>query len=168
VERALLTLEPIEQAVVTCRRSSQTEELTAHLTLKSPMQTASTAQIRELLAKVLPAYMIPTRIHFLSVLPLTENGKVDRAGLRENAPITPPYTEQISAIFKEVLRLQHVDVLEHFLDLGGNSLLAGQIVNRISDYFHMQLSIADVFANATILQLSALLARQCPSQPATH
>jgi hybrid polyketide synthase/nonribosomal peptide synthetase FtdB len=46
----------------------------------------SSKQLRRYLAERLPAYMIPTHIVALSALPITTNGKVDRASLQQRAP----------------------------------------------------------------------------------
>ena len=173
VERALLSLTGVDQAAVTHIVSANEGCLHAHLVTRPADGNPDAAALRASLATVLPTYMIPERFHFLERMPLTHNGKVDRARLRELAAAEAPPTDSIHAapadislIWKDVLRLECIAPGEHFLDLGGNSMLAAQIVNRLSEALQVEMTVRDLFENPTITQLSVLLAeragaRQC-------
>lgn len=135
----------------------------------------SASTVRASLATVLPGYMIPERFHFLERMPLTENGKVDRVRLRELATTAVPTSgripgaddirvsrtcgseEDIAAVWKDVLRLERIPPGEHFLDLGGNSALAAQIVNRLAEALQVELTVRDLFESPTLTELSAML-----------
>jgi aryl carrier-like protein len=96
--------------------------------------------LRELLAEEMPEYMIPSAWVRLDALPLSPNGKLDRAALpvpdagqaaKEEyvAPSTP--TEgALTKIFAEVLNLEHVGVTADLLRLGADSIQLFQITAR--------------------------------------
>ncbi|HEX6872761.1 MAG TPA: amino acid adenylation domain-containing protein [Micromonosporaceae bacterium] len=91
---------------------------------------ASEADLKAYLRQLLPEYMVPSRIAWLDVLPVTANGKLDRAALlRPAAPARPTFVaprddrERVMAdIWCQVLGLPRVSVLDNFFALGGNSI----------------------------------------------
>ena len=127
--------------------------------------------IRAELAARLPAYLVPRSIVFMDRLPLTANGKVDRAALPRPAATagdttttrlsaTPPITaaEQLVAGFwSQVLRLDgDVGVDADFFELGGDSLAATRVITRVNDAFGCKLSVGALFEHPTIAGLCAL------------
>ena len=115
---------------------------------------------------------------FRSALPLTPAGKVDRRGLPlpsntrpdiEQEFIAPrtPLEERLAAIWGDVLEINSVGVEDSFFDLGGHSLLAMQIISRIRDTFHEDVSLADLFGHPTIGALAThLMQSDAPLQGA--
>lgn len=98
-------------------------------------------EIRTHLQSSLPRFMVPTNLVRIEQVPLTHNGKVDREQLP--APITEqeslsetslaPRTRNervLAEIWAGALRLQTVGIRDHFIDLGGDSITAIQIVGR--------------------------------------
>ncbi|MET4735318.1 amino acid adenylation domain-containing protein [Thalassospira sp. MBR-102] len=117
----------------------------------------------------LPGYMIPAKWHIVDTIPITANGKVDRKTLLETVRTqssalaldggtdTPPATpaeELVADIFTEVfaspIRNRHAS----FTQLGGHSLMAIRIVNRIADRTGKRISMADFFADPTVAGLA--------------
>jgi acyl carrier protein len=109
--------------------------------------------------------MIPTVFVFLDTLPLTANGKVDRAALpipdtantARDADISVPTTlieKQIANILAQLLGLERVGLDDNFFLLGGHSLLGTQVILRIADTFGVDLTLRILFDAATVRQLS--------------
>jgi hypothetical protein len=134
----------------------------------SPANQATT-NLREFLRSRLPAYMVPSAIVALPALPVTPNGKVDRAALpapghndagQDGARTVAPRNAAeaaLAAIWCDVLGLTHVGVHDDFFQLGGHSLLATQIASRVRDGFGVDLSLRKIFESPTIAGLASVL-----------
>ncbi|MER5968150.1 amino acid adenylation domain-containing protein [Streptomyces sp. NPDC002055] len=124
------------------------------------------AELRVHTASRLPVHMVPSAVVLLDRLPLTANGKLDRAALPAPDPgaaVTAgrvprgPREEQLCAIFAEVLGLAAVGVDDNFFDLGGHSLLAVRLAGRIKESLGADVGIATVFQAPTAAALDATL-----------
>jgi len=114
--------------------------------------------------------MVPTWFVALDQLPLTRNGKVDRArlpaptgptagaGPGSTAPRTP-LERALASIWSEVLGSGPVGVEADFFDLGGSSLLIAQVLARIRAELGVELSWQAVFDAPTIAELGAIVLR---------
>lgn len=120
--------------------------------------------------------MIPTVFVILDALPRTPNGKIDRKALPEphwdRPPLDTPYVaprtpleETLAAIWVEVLGLDQVGIHDHFLELGGHSLQAAQIITQIIHTFRIDLPVRSLFEAPTIAAM-ALLITQYQTQQA--
>ena len=112
--------------------------------------------LRQHLQARLPEYMVPSVLVPLAALPLTPNGKLDRQALpapeRSRAGVETSYvaprtaTEaQLAAIWGDVLKLSQIGVEDSFFELGGESLLATQVVSRVRDLFGIDLPLRALF-----------------------
>jgi acyl carrier protein len=122
-----------------------------------------TAELREHLRARLPDYMVPSQIALLENLPLTANGKVDRARLPRAAEsdrasvFDPPRTREeieIAAIWTRVLGVAKVGRTGNFFELGGHSLLATQVISRLRDAFSVEIPIRRLFESPTVAELA--------------
>ncbi|WP_280329464.1 non-ribosomal peptide synthetase [Nocardia wallacei] len=122
--------------------------------------------LRSAAARTLPAYMVPAAIMVLDRVPLTPVGKVDRRALP--APVfrtraadgRPPETERekaLAAVFADVLRLDAVTADDDFFALGGDSIVAIQLVSRARSA-GLGLTARDVFERRTVAGLAAIAA----------
>ncbi|EID17508.1 linear gramicidin synthetase subunit D [Mycobacterium xenopi RIVM700367] len=133
IQSAISELDGVEQAVVIAREDRPGDKrLVGYVT-----GNAEPARVRAALAQRLPAYMVPTAVVVLDALPLTPNGKLDKRALpapdyaagRYRAP-TDAVEEMLAGIYADVLGVQRVGVDDSFFDLGGDSILAMQVVAR--------------------------------------
>jgi amino acid adenylation domain-containing protein len=126
--------------------------------------------LRAHLAERLPPYLLPSAIVVVDELPLTANGKLDRAALP--APVGPvpvgraprtPVEELVCDLVAEILGLPRVGVDDGFFDLGGHSLLATRLVSRLRTVFEVDLPIAAIFEAPTVAGLVRRLATASPA-----
>ena len=176
VERALLNLELFNETVVVPMKDHRGEQrLVAYLVPKSPTAVTISA-LRRSLSEKLPEYMIPSYFVQLHVLPLATNGKVDRSALPPPALVRPeldtpfvpprnPIEETLAAIWADVLGLDRVGIHDKFLDIGGNSLLATQIISRVFNAFQVQVPLPLFFSAATVAEMTALFDQHAGENP---
>ncbi len=123
-----------------------------------------TVRLREYLNERVPEYMVPSAFVVLEELPLTANGKVDRAKLpapeRSRSELQSEYVEPgseaeelLAGIWSEVLGVERVGVEDNFFELGGHSLLATQVVSRVREVFGVELALRRLFERPTVAAL---------------
>ncbi len=129
------------------------------------IQRTSVAHLRDFLKAKLPEYMIPSSFVFLSAMPLTPNGKIDRQALPKPDHSRPEFLEEFKAphtptedllagIWAEVLKLDQVGIHDDFIELGGHSLLATQIIARLREVFKIELPLQSVFELPSVAKLA--------------
>ncbi len=163
VEAALAAHPDVSRAVVVARvTETGTKQLIGYVSPEAPAAGPGALRLREFVAERLPEYMVPAAVVVLDAFPLTTNGKIDRTALPEpvfasaepgRAPRTPVETV-LARLFAEVLRLESVGVDESFFDLGGDSIVAIQLVAR-ARAAGLALSARDVFRWRTVEALAA-------------
>ncbi|MFI6509984.1 amino acid adenylation domain-containing protein [Streptosporangium sp. NPDC050855] len=155
IEARLLTCPGVGQAAVAVHR----ETLVGYVVGED---APTGEELAARLAAVLPAHMVPALWVSLPGLPLTANGKLDRAALP--APELGPLTrtaprgdaeELVAEIFGEVLGIEGVGAFDDFFALGGHSLLATRAVARIRAAVEVDVPIRTLFARSTVAGLAA-------------
>ncbi|WP_141726227.1 non-ribosomal peptide synthetase, partial [Actinacidiphila rubida] len=118
--------------------------------------------LRKHLVAALPPYMVPAVVVPMEELPLTANGKLDRAALPRpesgavvgaRAPRTPQEAI-LCGLVAEVLGRPQVSPDDDFFALGGHSLLATRLLSRIRSTLGAELTVRSVFQNPTIAELA--------------
>ena len=177
VELALLELPAVRQAVVTAAEVTAGEgRLVAHV-VAAGSAAPTVEALRADLAATLPDYMIPSAFVWVDSLPQTDTGKVDRQALpapgrarpRLVTPFSPPRTpiETVLAdIWANVLLLDQVGIDDEFLALGGNSLLAAQILARVDQRFGLDLPLGELLSAATVAEMALIVAARHGATPA--
>ncbi|MFG2061020.1 non-ribosomal peptide synthetase [Micromonospora sp. NPDC048871] len=124
--------------------------------------------LTEALSRRLPDYMVPARWVELTHLPVGPTGKVDRdylralldADARELEPtpeVDDPVLQQVRVIWREVLGRPGVSPGDNFIDLGGNSILAVQVMSRLQQQLSVEVEAADVLLADSMADLARSL-----------
>ncbi|MDG9922900.1 MULTISPECIES: non-ribosomal peptide synthetase [unclassified Pseudomonas] len=157
IESQLLALDAVQEAAVIARETPTGKQLVGYVVARD--NTDANA-LRAELAKVLPDYMVPAQIIALDKLPLTPAGKLDRAALPEPTWQSQSYeapqsdNERIlAAIWAEVLGVERVGRQDHFFELGGDSIVALQIVSRVRQQ-GLQLAPRELFQFPRLAELA--------------
>ncbi|MFC3510627.1 amino acid adenylation domain-containing protein [Amycolatopsis halotolerans] len=171
IEAALLTHPDVEQAVVV----TVEKRLIAYV-----VPEIDAADVREHLGRVLPQAVVPGAVVGLAELPRLANGKVDRAALpRPDRPESRrPATareETLCRIFGSVLGTTEVGADDGFLDLGGDSISAIQLVTR-AQAAGLGFTLREVFRHGSPAGLAAVarvraeveLGGKAPLTPVMH
>ncbi|GAA3457939.1 non-ribosomal peptide synthetase [Dactylosporangium matsuzakiense] len=132
-------------------------------------------RLRADLAERLPAFLVPTHLVVLERIPLTANGKVDRAALPAPvaagggyvAPRTPA-EDLVAQIWGGVLGVERVGALDDFFALGGHSLLAIAAVARLCAATGRDVPVRALFLTPTVAGLAAELDRYRAEAPVTR
>ncbi|MGH9348640.1 MAG: non-ribosomal peptide synthetase [Vicinamibacterales bacterium] len=166
IESRLREHESVGDAIVVARGEADARVLVAYVI---PRQGAVVEALRLYLQRHLPVYMVPSFIELVDEWPLTPHGKIDRAALSERAPMAPPRTAPIEepdgdeatlrALFADVLQRTDVGRDDDFFALGGQSLLATRLVNRIRVRMGVDVDVRTVFETPTVRGLAASLQR---------
>ncbi|MGC1373172.1 MAG: amino acid adenylation domain-containing protein, partial [Candidatus Sulfotelmatobacter sp.] len=161
IELVLTEHPEVREAAVVMEGNSAKPLLVAYVVAREQYAT-SAAEMGAFLKSRLPVYMVPSTFVFVSALPRTPNGKVDRQALSSGSvslaesvsagPIAPrdSLEARLVTIWKEVLETESDDVTANFFELGGHSLLAAKLLYRIEQEFEQSLSLAFVFQAPTI------------------
>jgi amino acid adenylation domain-containing protein/non-ribosomal peptide synthase protein (TIGR01720 family) len=159
VEAVLSAHESVGEAAVVARDDGEGRRRLVGYVVPAGEKEVNLDQVREYAAGLLPDYMVPSVLVRLDVLPLTRNGKLDRAalpapGTEADAPADTdalPRTaveETLCRLFAEVLHLERVGVRDGFFDLGGDSIMSIQLVAR-ARRAGLLFSAQDVFEHTT-------------------
>lgn len=177
IEQQLIQLEEIAEAVVAIKERQGKELLTAYYRGKD---TVVPQELRSRLKRKLPDYMLPSCFIPVDSIPLTANGKVDKAALPipteedilGTLTLTAPQTaleKQLVDIWKEVLSVTQLGTNTVLFELGGNSINIAKIINKIRSQTDYDLTFSDVYENSTIGELIPVLKKKShqaiPSAP---
>ncbi|MEU9117890.1 amino acid adenylation domain-containing protein, partial [Streptomyces sp. NPDC048483] len=163
IEKAFTTLGTLAQAAVVVREDRPGDKRLVAYVVPAPGADAD-ADPREALRGTLPEYMVPSAVVTLDALPLTRNGKVDRAALPAPAHeaaggrmARTPREETLVALFAEVLGLDRVGIDDSFFDLGGHSLSATRLAGRVRNALGIEVALRTLFEAPTVARLAAVL-----------
>lgn len=136
----LNALDGIKDAVVISIEGEHHKKYLAAYYVLSKAGTQDSSSLRKALSAILPAHMIPGFFIEISGIPITPNGKLDKAKLpkpqldeviRDNYIKARNQTEaELVNIWSDVLGIKSVGVFDNFFELGGDSIISIQIVSR--------------------------------------
>jgi amino acid adenylation domain-containing protein len=168
VEAALLDLAAVKQAAVVAREDpAGGRRLTAYLVPASRPAPAVSA-LRKALRDRLPDYMVPSAFVFLDGLPTTATGKVDRRALPAPEAAHPavgaayaapqdPVQTMLTEVWEDCLDVRPVGIHDNFLDLGGDSLLAVDMLSRVEALCGKKLPPTVLLGGGTVEYLAGAL-----------
>ena len=143
------------------------EDIAAAIVLQ-PDSQASVRDIREFAATKLAQFKVPRQIVVVDAIPLGATGKITRNSLAQtlsdqlqstSGATQNEFQDALADIFGEVMGIERVSLTDNFFALGGDSLRASQILNRIRSRFDVNLTIATVFQKSTVAELTEEILR---------
>ena len=150
-------------AVTVAGAAGEEKRLIAYLVLAHQSRPSANT-FREYLQSRVPDYMVPAAFVRLNALPLTSNGKVDRAALPSPTGEMLPEEEyvaprsvveqRLAELIAPLLHVERVGANDNFFLLGGHSLLGTQLLTRISERFGIELSLLTIFDHPTLAGMS--------------
>lgn len=158
VEAALLRSPEIAEAVVTAVSSPDgPNRLVAYVVPAVHGNTLSPARVRRALRERLPVWMVPATIVPIAELPRNERGKVDRGALppppQPAAVFKRPRTQWeivVADIWTRVLDLEEVGIGDDFMELGGDSLAANELLTLVQERLGVSMSSSTLVDSPTL------------------
>ena len=169
IESRLLDYPGIKQAVVIAKESQSehgagSKYLLAYYVAEHKLDEPA---MREQLSRYLPEYMLPDIFVYLTELPLTINGKLDRRALPEvqfnlsNNYIAPTTAveRKVCSLFAVILGLEagQIGIKDDFFRIGGNSILSIKLVSKLNNTFLSRLKVAEIFSAKCVENIAKLL-----------
>jgi len=168
IDEVLLEHPAVAQAVAFALPDERLGEDVAAAVVLREGESATEAELRAFAAEHLSDFKAPRRFVFLDAIPKGPTGKLQRIGLADKLGLTgeapagaaefvPPRTDlesRLAAIWASELGVERVGVADDFFALGGYSLLAARVFNRIHDAFGVRLPLTVLFEAPTIEKLT--------------
>ena len=168
IESVLASHPAVREATVLARDRPGGPELVGYW-VGAPDAAADGALLR-VLRETLPGYMVPSHLVRLDALPLSPNGKVDRAALppplepdTASTPAVSPRTpleRTLADIWCDVLGTERAGVHDDFFEIGGHSLLGARLMRRVREAYGVDVPLRVLFDAPTIAGLAEVVERQ--------
>ncbi|MGW2048295.1 non-ribosomal peptide synthase/polyketide synthase [Streptomyces sp. NPDC001858] len=170
IEAILASCPGVAQAAVVAREDRPGDKRLVAYLVPAPEGAPEAGELSGRLRRELPDYMVPSAFVTLDTLPLTANGKLDRAALpapeygAQGAGRGPrtPREQLLCGLFAEVLGREQVHIDDNFFDLGGHSLLAARLAARVRETLGLELGLRMLFEAPTVAGLTERLVMDDP------
>jgi len=159
IESVLRKHPAVRDVLVIANDDGYGEKFLAAYVVPSCAEAPAVDTLRRAVQSKLPDYMVPSAFAFLSELPLTPHGKIDRAALpaaqirRSSQPFLAPRSDLeriVAAVYQEVLHIDDLGIDDNFFDIGGTSLRLAQAHARLQELMFREFPITDLFAHPTV------------------
>lgn len=168
VEGALRSIDIVREAVVIAREDGARDKHLVAYIVPVTSGALNVNAVRSLLEQKLAPHMVPSRFVVLEALPLTPTGKLNRKALPDpgesrpdlDTPYAPSRTaleRKLSQIWAKVLFLEQVGIHDSFIELGGNSLAATQVISQVMKKFQVEIPLRSLFEAPTIAKMAAVI-----------
>jgi thioesterase domain-containing protein/acyl carrier protein len=165
IEAVLARQSGVREAVVVAREDAFGVKRLSAYVVAQPGASLDVDRLHAAAQATLPNFMVPADITLIEAMPLTPNGKIDRAALPEPAlhavtPDTGHVPPQgaieglIATIWQEALNVPRISRTANFFQLGGDSLLAVAVHRKLCDALEQELPITDIFSSRTLADLA--------------
>ncbi|WP_181723389.1 non-ribosomal peptide synthetase [Nocardia gipuzkoensis] len=173
IEAALLADPAVGRAAVAVKNSDGGDRLVGYV-VAAPDATVDPDAVRQAVSRVLPGYMVPSAVLALDAFPMNTSGKLDRAALpqpvfaaRTGSRPGTPLERAIAEVFADVLAVSPIGAGDDFFELGGSSLLAFTLHQRLSARLRRDVPMSAILAAPTVGGLAARLAGAAAPSAAT-
>lgn len=127
----------------------------------------------------LPYYMVPSHFQQLSHFPLLPSEKIDRKALERSKLDSPsielglkeidtPTEAILITMWREILEIEAIGTDDHFFRIGGQSILAIKLANRLKETFQIQIPLVQIFSNPVLKDLAKYVDRLKATQMTTQ
>jgi amino acid adenylation domain-containing protein len=161
IRRAVSDHRQVVQTCVVCRENEEKRQFVIAYYVSDDMLTEQ--DLRQYLVSYLPGYMVPAFCVKINKIPLTSNGKIDEkalplpesmTGIGNYEEPTTTLEKNLVAIWQEVLEVKRIGVSDDFFLLGGDSIKAIRICNKIQKTLGETVEITTLFEALTIKELA--------------
>ncbi|KTC25873.1 hypothetical protein AO391_06610 [Pseudomonas marginalis ICMP 9505] len=164
IEARLAACDGVRDAVVIAREDQPGNKRLVAYVIATDGAEPSAADLRTQLLLSLADYMVPSAFVMLASLPLTTNGKLDRKALpapdadalarREYERPQGDVEQTLAALWQELLGVERVGRHDNFFEMGGHSLLAVKLVERMRQ-LELSADVRVLFGQPTLAALAA-------------
>jgi acyl-CoA synthetase (AMP-forming)/AMP-acid ligase II len=159
VDEVLLEHPAVAQAITFAVSHPTLNEDVAAAVVLQKKASATEKILREFAFSRLADYKVPSQVVIVDDIPKGPTGKLQRIGLAEKlgpqlkpdfVPPSNSVEELLAGLWTEVLKLEQVGICDNFFMLGGDSLLATQLVARVRAAFQVELPLPTIFREPTL------------------
>ncbi len=172
IENSLIQHDDISSAIVIVNERIQDDkQLVAYYVSDKEMESY---KIMKYLYGKLPSYMVPGNFIKIPEIPLSLNGKIDYKSLplpscelvQSNSTTLPNSILEVEIldIIREVLKVDNISVLANFFEMGGHSVTAIQVINKLTKKKNIVVPIRTLFDNPTIRDFAIAIEMEQNSQ----
>src|SRR6185369_10375683 len=161
IESVLAEHESVREAVVVALEDKGSEKRLVAYVVTAQGASRNISDLRSHLKSRLPDYMILSAFVYLDALPLTSHGKLDRRALPAPDDERPalaeafveartPAEKSLASIWTKLLGINRIGINDNYFELGGDSLLATQLVSQVRNVFEVELPLVELFRHPTL------------------
>ncbi|WP_066501825.1 amino acid adenylation domain-containing protein [Abyssisolibacter fermentans] len=167
IENVLIEYSKLKEVAVIDREDSNGVKALAAYVVPKDGQEIATVELYNYVKRKLPEYMVPSWFIVLKELPLTANRKIDYLSLP--SPNEAVYNSMDKAnprdkielemlrIWQDVLKIENISIFDNFFTIGGNSMIVMILMDKINNYFNIELPLSQLFYSQTIAELSEVI-----------
>lgn len=164
IESGIREIEGIQDVAVVVRDDKSGDKAIFAYFVLNDGRDISVSEIRERLSKNLPDYMIPSYMMKVDKIPVTKNGKINKKALpdieissgREYIAPRNEIEEMVSEIWSDVLGQDKISVSDSFFEIGGNSIRAMKLINRVNQEMVLSLKLSEFLKSKMTIEDMAI------------